>query len=123
MFCPECGSEYIDGIAECKDCGIPLVEVMPEREDTEDKDIEFVTIFKSGDPAIIPIVKSLLDDAGIQYFLKDEYTQSWMGLQGWGLGRNNVLIGYAEFQVNKNDEVEAREMLKDFLKPRDDDVV
>ena len=123
MFCPECDSEYIDGIAECKDCGIPLVEVMPERVDAEAINIELVTIFKSGDPAIIPIVKSLLDDAGIEYFLKNEHTQSWLGLGGWGLGRENVLLGYAEFQVLDNDEVEAREVLKDFIKSKDDDVV
>ena len=26
MFCPECEAEYREGIVECSDCGIPLVD-------------------------------------------------------------------------------------------------
>ena len=29
MYCPSCRSEYRAGIAACKPCGVPLVEVLP----------------------------------------------------------------------------------------------
>lgn len=31
-WCPKCRSEYVEGIAECGECKIPLVEKLPEEE-------------------------------------------------------------------------------------------
>lgn len=30
MFCPECGGEFREGFFECADCGVALVEQLPE---------------------------------------------------------------------------------------------
>lgn len=30
MFCPQCGGEYREGFFKCADCGIALVEQLPE---------------------------------------------------------------------------------------------
>ena len=34
-FCPKCRYEYIDGIGDCPDCGVRLVEKLEEEESTE----------------------------------------------------------------------------------------
>lgn len=32
MWCPNCKNEYVKGITHCADCGVPLVETLPEEE-------------------------------------------------------------------------------------------
>jgi hypothetical protein len=35
MFCPKCKSEYVKGITVCKECNVPLVDNLPEKEGPE----------------------------------------------------------------------------------------
>lgn len=69
MFCPKCGAEYREGVAECSDCRVPLTAAPPERDFRE---IELVTVFTSGNPALLALAKSLLEGAEIPYLAKGE---------------------------------------------------
>lgn len=76
--------------------------------------VELVTIVETGDPALIAVVKSVLDDAGIAYFAKGEQLQNLFGIGQFGVGFNPI-VGPVELQVRQPDAREARELVRDLL--------
>jgi len=71
-----------------------------------------VTIFKSGHEGLIALAKSILDEANIEYLIKNEGVQDLVGLGVFGTGFN-PLTGPIQIQVLPEKEEEARELLKD----------
>src|SRR5213594_395071 len=119
MFCPRCGGEYRSGFTECADCLIPLVAQPPEVPPVpSDPEVEFVTIFRTGSAALIPLAKSILESAEIAFITKGEGVQD---LIGWGRFPTglNAAVGPVEFQVASDDAEEARSLLAD-LHERDE---
>jgi len=66
---------------------------------------KLVTIFTTGDRASIATAKSLLESAGIEYYIKGEYVQSLIGF--------GAIDGVPEIQVAEEDAEEARKILED----------
>jgi hypothetical protein len=108
VICPNCGTEYRDGFTRCADCDVDLVEPPPPPEPPPQ--IDLVQVFESGNPALIPVIESILEDAGIDYMTKSEPIQHMFG---WGtFGSNlNYVIGPVQFLVRAEDADAARELL------------
>ena len=102
MICPDCGSEYREGFVRCRACDVDLIEPPPA-----EPDVELVKIYECGNAALVPLVESILADAGIEYMTKGEGLQD---LFGWGrFGSNmNYVIGPVEFHVRADVADEAR---------------
>jgi len=105
MFCPKCRLEYEPGVARCPDCHVHLVKTLPDAPDF----IEFVTVLTTGNPAILAVAKSILDNAGIEYFAKGETVQNIVG-GAFGVGFN-VATGPVELQVDRLQVDEAKTIL------------
>lgn len=108
MICPQCGTEYRDGFARCGDCEVELIpKAAPAPEGDERAGIELVKIYEGGNPALLALLESLFDDAGIEYSTTSEGLQD---LFGWGrLGvAYNFAIGPVMFYVRREDEAAAQ---------------
>ncbi len=104
MICPECGSEYREGFTHCNDCDVDLVEPLEE-----EPDAQLIKVWSGTNPAILPLVESLLDEAQIEFMKKGESIQDLFA-GGRLLGLNPV-VGPVEFWVRSEHAEQAIELL------------
>jgi hypothetical protein len=71
MFCPNCKCEYIRGVTECADCGVPLVDTLGSSEASPADDVRLVAIWRGNDREEYESVKQALKNAGISYTAPD----------------------------------------------------
>ncbi|MGB3340760.1 MAG: DUF2007 domain-containing protein [bacterium] len=75
MFCPKCKAEYRSGFTVCADCDVPLVDKLPEEKELPQKPPykQLKALFNTAE---IAVIKSIFDDAKIDYYFKGEHFQA-----------------------------------------------
>ena len=115
MFCPECGAEYREPLTECVDCHIHLVDRPPEvRTSTElssatdaqadEDDLDVLIQTGLADPIAISLAESLLQEAGIRFFVMDQNVAARQ--------ESGNFLGWWSVRVGSERESEAREILE-----------
>jgi hypothetical protein len=108
MFCPTCHAEYNDGVATCADCDVSLIEELPRTIQIPETR-PLVAIYQAIDEVHVLLVRSLLEDAGIEFFARNERLQD---LFGYGrVGGYNFIVGPVTFEVLESEAEAAREVL------------
>jgi hypothetical protein len=64
MICPNCKCEYIKGVTQCADCGVPLVDQLDAATETKDRPA-VVSVWGGDDPGERAAVIEALKEAGI----------------------------------------------------------
>jgi len=119
MFCPVCRGEYREGFTHCNDCDAALVAELPRDPEDVHPDGDLVRVYSTSEAALIPVVQSLLDDAGIAAMTKGEPVQDVFAL-GRLFGANPV-VGPVEFFVRPDQAEEAVRLLDGIGEPLAED--
>ena len=105
MICPDCHSEYQEGIKKCADCGVDLVNEIPTPNEQESQigfeQNEPVEILQLSNFSDISFAKSLLETENIQYSSAGE---SMAGKAGAGIK--------ARIFIRKSDAEKAVHLLR-----------
>jgi len=100
MFCPICESEYVAGVIVCEECGTPLVAELPAAPPREY--VAYEEILSTLNPGEIALMKSLLEEAGIDFRFLTEVAGPPLALP-------------ARLLVPKDRVREAKELLDHFI--------
>ena len=73
---------------------------------------ELVRVFQTADSALLPVIRSMLDGAGIPYTLQGEHALGLLPLGPFGAGVTRGLLG-AIVLVPRERAAEARAILND----------
>jgi hypothetical protein len=114
VYCPQCKLEYREGFTECSDCHVPLVTGTPPDPHSEfDPDLDVVDLLETQDSIQLAMVKGLLEDSGIPFYLDGQITTLVNDVSPFLQKRVRV-------QVPREREAEVRELLAVVLQPDPD---
>lgn len=106
MKCPKCNELVDQDALKCSNCG---TELKPE---------SFIKVLETGNKPLVTVIKSVLTDADVKFFVKGEELQDIIGIGSFGIGYNSA-VGPMEIYVQEED-AEAVKMLIEELEQNED---
>ncbi|RMF08938.1 MAG: hypothetical protein D6762_04680 [Candidatus Neomarinimicrobiota bacterium] len=104
MYCPECHAEYQEGITECADCHVSLVETEPLEQPLEE--INWVEL-EPVDKIYEGMLREIFEQEQLPCYTKSDRLSSTLGMTTAG-----AVGGYVRFYVPESEAERARDIVK-----------
>lgn len=105
-FCPQCFYEYVDGVKDCPDCHVPLVDALPDPQKKSLVEEEYVGLYSLPGQVYAEMVKEALEKEGIQSVLKTDVMSSGLLVKGTDMAGDRC-----QLFVLKKDKQKAENIL------------
>lgn len=105
MFCPQCQSEYVEGITECAECHVPLVASLPSEDILEYENFQVVRTYTTRYDA--ELGKSILEANEIEALIAAD------DAGGGTLGAGLAFVQGVQLLVHPDDLERAKEVFQD----------
>jgi len=95
MICPDCNSEYIEGVYICPDCGVKLVDYLPPDETKSEnplQDVNFIPVYNPINSQEVAIIKMILEREDIPYYIKNDRLHGAILFSIQGPGKMEVFV-------------------------------
>ena len=124
-YCPHCGAEYHDDVAECRDCRFPLVDERPQRSleelTKEWQHIEPVIVHTAAAVIDAEVILATLRAYDIRAFIAGTGAEVWTDAGGIGQAtRIPGPLNSIRIMVHPDDADRAGEILDSAEQPRAD---
>ncbi|MFQ5709050.1 MAG: putative signal transducing protein [bacterium] len=103
-FCPECKYEYVEGVQQCADCGVDLVERLPDEEEAN-VNYKWVPLKPLPAPLYAEMAKETLEQNGIPCLLQRDFLTSALGSRGTLSAGLQTLIFVPEDRFQESEDI------------------
>ena len=106
-FCPQCRTEYRPGFTVCADCGVSLVDTLPEEPPPSERGAPLMVVYETVEWAEAEVLKAKLESHDIPAALVGETAQRSIYTPGIST------FGPIRILVPADRAAEAREILRE----------
>lgn len=103
-FCPLCRYEFVEGVEQCADCLVDLVEKLPADQEPKET-FRWVPLHSLPGPVYAEMIKEALEKQAIPCIIRKDFLSSAYGAQGTNTGGLETLLYVPEERQQESEGI------------------